>query len=120
MSSSDASVSRCSFSQERVNFMVRLHPPLAGEGWGGGICKRNSDCFQHALPIRHHVIIVETKHAKAPRNKKRITTRVALHGFLFKMLSAIEFDYQVRGVAYEIRNIKTNRRLPPEASTIHA
>ncbi len=36
---SAASVSRCSLSQERVNFMTRprvLPLPLAGEGWGGG------------------------------------------------------------------------------------
>ena len=81
---------------------------------GGG------DCFQYALPVSHHIMVVEAKYAKAFTCKKRVTTGVALHMWGLEMLTSIELDYEACGMADEIHDIRADRYLPTKARALHA
>ncbi len=50
--------------------------------------------FQHAVPILHDIMIVESKNAITFHSEKRISSRIALHLFRFKLLAAVELNDQ--------------------------
>jgi hypothetical protein len=65
-------------------------------------------------------MIVESQDAKSFPRQERISTRIALQMFRLKMLPAIDFDDEPRGMANEIHDIRPNRSLAPKACTIHS
>src|SRR5581483_6889756 len=95
-------------------------PPLAGEGWGGGCLKCGDNSFQDALPIRHHVVVVESKDAEAFRSEKQIASDIAMKVGVFEMLTAVQLHNQIGGVAHEVRDIRSNRSLPTKARAVEA
>jgi hypothetical protein len=124
--STESSVSRCSFSQERVNFMaasspqaLSVPPPLAGEGQGGGSLRNGGgNCFDDAAAVYHHVVIAEAKHLEAFCFNRGRALRIGPFAFIGKMLAAVEFNDELRGVTNEIGNISLDRDLPAEACTV--
>jgi len=64
-------------------------------------------------------VIVESKNAKTLRCEERIATRIAFEMLRLKVLSAINFDDEVRRVAKKIGDIGTDWHLSPKARAIH-
>src|SRR5215475_12490622 len=95
-----------------------LPPPLAGEGWGGGMHDGSGNRLQHALLVCHDLVIVEPQYSIAFRTKKRIALCVAPHFLSFVVLPAIDFDDEHCRVAHKINNERTNRYLTPKACTV--
>ena len=77
--------------------------------------------FHHAVDIIQHLQIPETQCAIALPRKEAVAPKIvgALRGFV--MLSAVEFDDQVRTMLHEIQNVVFEWGLSPEvkASFIH-
>src|SRR5215510_6324051 len=96
-----------------------LPPPLAGEGWGGGMQDGSGDRFQHAVPVCHDLMIVEPQHPIAFRSKKRIALRVTLHVLGFVVLSAINLNDEPRRVTHRVDNEGADRSLAPETHAMH-
>jgi hypothetical protein len=63
-------------------------------------------------------MIVETENAKAFRREKLIAPCIAVHICVFEMLAAVQFNNEIGGVTQKIRNIRPNRRLPPEDGAV--
>ena len=80
------------------------------------------NCFQDALPVGHHVVIVEAEYAVTPRCEERIAARIAariaFEMLVLEMLPAVDLNHEVCGMADKVDNVRTDRRLPPEACAV--
>jgi hypothetical protein len=65
----------------------------------------------HPASIAHDIVLAESKHAIAFAAEETITSRVAFLVLVLKMLRAIDFDDELRGVRDKIVNVWTDRRL---------
>jgi len=73
------------------------------------------DRFEHALSIRHDLMIVEPQDAVALGCEKGTAPCITLHLLRLEMLSAIDLDNEVRLVTDEINNKWTDRSLSSKA-----
>jgi hypothetical protein len=80
----------------------------------------SSDRFQNALPVGHHVVVIEAKNAKTSSNKKSVSAGVALLLPGFEMLTAIEFDNELCSVTNEINNVWADRGLAAKTRADHS
>lgn len=82
--------------------------------------ERDRYCFQNAAAIGHDVAIVETQNAKALIGEKCRAARVGAFLISGKMLSAIEFDNEMRGMTDKINDEGSYRDLALKAGAVQA
>jgi hypothetical protein len=102
----------------------RVSPPPAKRwgGVGGGGCRRGRsfrDHFEHAVDIRHHVIVPKSQHAVAVRPQIFISLRITRRLRRFAMLSAIQFNRETPRMARKVDKVRSDRRLPAKMRTVH-
>src|SRR5438876_10103920 len=65
-------------------------------------------------------MIVEPQNTIALPRQESISTCIPFTMLRLKMLSAIDFNYQLRGVADEIHDVGADRSLAPKTCAIHS
>ena len=90
-----------------------------GRGWGGGGAHGGGDHLHHTLDVSENIVVPETDHAVAALLQLGGSSRIAHKAGRLVVLSAVEFDHQARGVACEVREVRTDRCLATEVRTIN-
>jgi len=88
--------------------------PAQRDGWGSG----THDCRRHAMQILKHVVILEPKYAIAKGIEVCRSLVVMGNAFSRSVLRSIEFDDEVRSLAYEVCDVRHNWRLAAEVEAL--
>jgi hypothetical protein len=73
------------------------------------------DRLQHTRAVRHDIVIVEAKNAKALGGEERVTPPVARLMRVVEMLTAVDLDDELCRVRKEISDVGADWSLPAEA-----
>jgi hypothetical protein len=84
---------------------------MTARGYGPHFAQGGCDRFEHAVGIRKHVVVPETRDTVTLVDEPTLTYRVALIG---RMLAAIDFDDQPQLATDEVDDITSDRILTDE------
>src|SRR5262249_10328641 len=100
---------------------LRSPPPTRsvvgrGEGWGARFNspQRRVDRLHHPLDIRQHIVVPETQHPIPLRFEILTSLRVGENAIRPIMLPTVDLDDEALLMAGEVREVRTDRGLPPE------
>jgi hypothetical protein len=102
---------------------LRVPSPLAGEGQGEGCAPHSairhfSNEDQHTFQVLEDIVVRESLHNETARCQPSITRSIASQAFFEIVRLTIEFNDKPCGVANEVNDVSSHRRLATKREAV--